>query len=236
MIMSGQGEGAMMAHPEHADHGEADDEADEARDEVGERLEVDDVGRATLEMRRVDLDDQQGDRDREHRVREEDQPLQRVIGLGPRHARPLGCPAMQTIGGRRIRKLALDDDLAVQRVGDEAALVRLVVKPLELGRRRARGRRRRSRGRSVIRVIADLARRDPAHLGLGLVAHSWRRRARRPGRATGTRACGRRRRRRPAPPRDRLRPDRTSARAPRRRGGAEQRPRRRRSASSCRRL
>ena len=148
MIMGGEREGAVMAHPEQADHREADEIADEAGNQIGERLEVGEVARAARQMRRVDLDDEQGDRDREHRVGEEDQPLQRMIGLDC-HARPL-------VAGGDYRRRGRDDNLAVQRIGDEAALVRFVVERARA--RPAAGARpaKAMSGRSVIRVIAVL--------------------------------------------------------------------------------
>ena len=70
-----------MARPEGADHREADEKPMKVGISRASALERRRGAVATLEMRRVDLDDEQGDRDREHRVGEEDQPLERMVGL-----------------------------------------------------------------------------------------------------------------------------------------------------------
>src|SRR5437764_9893815 len=73
-----QTERAVVAGPEGGDHEEADEEGDEARRQVDESDQLVTIGRGAGEMGRLDLDDQQRDGDGEHRVGEEDQPLQRV--------------------------------------------------------------------------------------------------------------------------------------------------------------
>ena len=77
IVKGNHSEGAMMQRPEGTDYKEADDEADE----VGKTLQQSIEGqmglvRSIWDMRNTDFDDQQRDRDGEHRIREENQPLQ----------------------------------------------------------------------------------------------------------------------------------------------------------------
>jgi hypothetical protein len=72
----------VVAHPEPADHQEAEREREEARNERLQRLPRAGNVRMARQLGNLDLEHQQRDRDREHRVGKEHQPVERQVAAG----------------------------------------------------------------------------------------------------------------------------------------------------------
>ncbi len=75
----------VMADPERRDHREAEDEGEDRRAEREQRLEQARVRLAGRQFGKAHVEREERDRDREHRVREEDDALERRnVRVGPR--------------------------------------------------------------------------------------------------------------------------------------------------------
>lgn len=95
--MLGAVERAVVPRPEGADDVEGNEETDEIGNEAGKRDEEGVIGERAFDVRHMDFDDQQRDRDGKHGIGKEHQPLERMLGPmklnSPlaRHSIPPGC-------------------------------------------------------------------------------------------------------------------------------------------------